>query len=386
MIKRLQVKNFRSIKDLDLTLSLNNVLVGPNASGKSNLLDVFGFLTQIGLLGVNRALTDRFGFPEVAWKGREPGPIHILLDIETAGAEKDQRLEYEIEVDGTATGLITLRRERLTLTQHGSSVDLIDFQSGHGLARRADGSKAFDSPGNPSQSALEFNVPGWEGTQFKEYLTRWQFHRLDPQLMKQINPAGRALFLRETGDNLASWLATLKTSYSEQFRRIEQAAKDAFPGLEEILTELTQFQTTFLSSRDKYLNRPVHVWGLSGGELCFIAFASLILCPPELAAPLHCIEEVENHLNPRLIETLIKLLMQWQAIYSKQGGAAQLFVTTHSPYVVDQFDIGDLIIVEKFNGETRTLRASDKAHLRRLLEDQESGLGDLWYSGALGGI
>ena len=77
----------------------------------------------------------------------------------------------------------------------------------------------------------------------------------------------------------------------------------------------------------------------------FIALASLILCPPELGAPLHCVEEVENHLNPRLIETLIKLLKQWQAVYSKQMGAAQLFVTPHSPYVVDQFEIEDLIIV-----------------------------------------
>src|SRR5207244_11194130 len=99
MIKRLRVKNFRSLKDVDLTLGLNNVLVGPNASGKSNFLDVFRFLTHVGLVGLNRAFTDRLGFPEVVWKGQETGPIHILLDIEITEAGVQYILEYEIEVD-----------------------------------------------------------------------------------------------------------------------------------------------------------------------------------------------------------------------------------------------------------------------------------------------
>jgi len=40
MIKRLQVKNYKSLKDLDLELNRTNILVGPNMSGKSNLIDI----------------------------------------------------------------------------------------------------------------------------------------------------------------------------------------------------------------------------------------------------------------------------------------------------------------------------------------------------------
>lgn len=384
MLRRLRVHNFRSLHEIDLQLGLNNVLVGPNASGKSNILDVFRFLKHVAVDGLNKALTDRLGYTEVAWKGAAAGPVRLVLDINVP--EEQAELEYELEFEGTATGLVTLRRERLTAVKNNRSVNLIDFELGHGLARHADGSKAFDAPGNPSRSALEFDVPGWEGTRFKEYLTRWQFHRLNPASMRQVNPAGRAFALSENGDNLASWLATLKTSYSEYFRRVEQATRDSFGGLQELITELTQFQTTFLSSRDKYLKAPVHVWGLSGGELCFIALASLILGPPELGAPLRCVEEVENHLNPRLMETLFNLLRQWQSVYVKTSDAAQLFVTTHSPFVVDHFSLEELIIVEKREGQTQTFRASDKSHLRQLLENKETGLGELWYSGALGGV
>lgn len=386
MIKRLHIRNFRSLHNLTVDLELNNVLVGPNASGKTNIVEAFKFLTSIAIVGPKKALTDRLGFPEVQWKGKGTGPIYLgvqadLVDLESGPAQ----VEYQIEIDGTALGMVTVVSENLVISVKGSRTELIDFRSGRGVARNIDGSKAFDASGDPSQSALEFNIPGWAGTRFKEYLSKWQFHRLMPQALVQVNPAVRTSFLSETGDNLASWLASLKTSHSENFRRIEQVARDCFPGLQEVITELTQVQTTFLSSRDKYLLRPVSAWGLSGGELCFIALASLILAPPELGAVFHCVEEVENYLNPRLLEALINLHRQWQAYYMKENQASQVLITTHSPYVVDKFDLQELIVVEKKEGETKIIRPSDQPHLQSLLANQDAGLGDLWYSGALGG-
>jgi predicted ATPase len=313
-------------------------------------------------------------------------PIYLRFEADIEDSELGPtQVEYEIEIDGTSLGTITVLKEGLVVSGGGKSVPLIDFASGRGIARNLDGSKAFDSSGDPSQSALEFNVPGWAGTRFKDYLSRWQYHRLIPEALTQVNPAARVAFLLERGDNLSSWLATLKTSFSENFKRIEQVAKDCFPGLQELVTELTQLQTTFLSSRDKYLKQPVNAWGLSGGQLCFIALVSLILAPPELGATLHCVEEVENHLNPRLIETLFNLHRQWQKRYMAESNPAQVVITTHSPYVVDKFELNELVIVEKREGETRVIRPSDQPHLQSLLTDQEVGLGDLWYSGALGG-
>ncbi len=66
--------------------------------------------------------------------------------------------------------------------------------------------------------------------------------------------------------------------------------------------------------------------------------------------------------------------------------AAQIIVTTHSPYLVDRMTLDELIVVEKSDGATRCLRPASKKHLRELLEREELGLGELWYSGALGSI
>jgi predicted ATPase len=135
--------------------------------------------------------------------------------------------------------------------------------------------------------------------------------------------------------------------------------------------------------KEKYLKRPTNLWRISDGALQFLAILSLIFAPPELGAPLVCIEEPENHLHPKLIESLVELLNQRQ---HELGGerAAQLIVTTHYPYLIDMFSLNDLLAVLKEEGGTRCFRAKDKMGLKKVLEQGGLSLSDLWYSGALG--
>lgn len=122
---------------------------------------------------------------------------------------------------------------------------------------------------------------------------------------------------------------------------------------------------------------------MSDGQLSFIALLSLIFAPSDLAAGLYCVEEPENHLHPKLLETLVELAKQVQGELGPEG-SAQVLITTHSPHFVDKFELEELIVVERRGGETHCSRPSDKEHLRELLTREEIGLGDLYYSGALG--
>src|SRR5947208_16599919 len=86
MLKKVHIKNFKSLKDVTLELGRNNVLVGPNMSGKSNFLDFFKFLQDLmmpypGMYpGTQNALTHRHGFGRVAWGGGGDNPIiHFAL-------------------------------------------------------------------------------------------------------------------------------------------------------------------------------------------------------------------------------------------------------------------------------------------------------------------
>ena len=385
MIKKLQVRNYLSLKDVDLKLDGRNVLVGPNMAGKSNLIDCLRFLTSIAIVGLKQSFLNRNGFQEVVWKGeQEETRISLGLTIEVPAEEegKGKSYDYDISIIGSSTGSITVEREKLTVKTDGKTGTLIDLKSGQGKLTHADGSSAF-SLNDPTASALEFNVPGWEGTSFKVLISMWRFYRLIPALIKQVNATTSQNFLNENGNNFSSWMMTLQ-SHREAFRRIEQVATDVLPDLKEILTPPTQFATTYVTTREKHLKGPINIWSMSDGELVFLALLSLIFAPPELGAPLYCIEEPENHLHPRLLETLVEVLTQRQSDLGSH--AAQVITTTHSPYLVDKVSLDELIVVEKSNGATKFTRPASKKHLRELLEREEIGLGELWYSGALGGV
>ena len=202
--------------------------------------------------------------------------------------------------------------------------------------------------------------------------------------MRIFNQSVAASFLTEPGNNLGSWLMTLQTKHGPSFERIARVARDAFPGLERLFTVPTQQGQVFLASQEKYLKTPVSVFQMSDGELAFIALLSLIFTPTELGAPLYCIEEPENHLHPRLLTTLVEVLKQVQEEFSPEE-RSQIVITTHSPYLIDKFSLDELIVLEKREGATVLVRPSDKLHLRDLLEKEEIGLGELYYSGALSG-
>lgn len=392
MIKRLRVRNYLSLKDIDLELGPKNLLVGPNMSGKSNLIDCFRFLTSMAIFGLNKALVDRNGFQEVVWKGGDESRIFFGLTVEVPFDNNPQGkvYDYEISIVGGTTGSYVVEREKLTVklkdirSPYNKTKTLIDLKTGQGTINHIDGTIAFASPINANCSALEFNVPGWEGTTLKTYISVWRFYRLIPAIMKQANAAIAQNVLNENGDNFSSWLMTLQGSHREAFRQIEQVATDVLPGLKEILTPPTQFATTYVTTHEKNLKRPINIWRMSDGEIAFLALLSLIFAPEELGAPLYCIEEPENHLHPKLLETLVEILTQRQSNLGSH--AAQIITTTHSPYLVDKVGLEELIVAEKSKGATQFTRPASKKHLKELLEKEEVGLGELWYSGALGGV
>jgi predicted ATPase len=382
MITQFRVKNYLSLREVDLELRpRKNIIVGPNMSGKSNLIDCFKFLTHMVTTGLNKAFLDRGGFSEVVWKGSDESRISFQVVAEFA-AESAKSYTYDLAIIGSPTGLISVEKEHLIVQSKDTAYTLIDLENGHGRISHADGTEAFAPPG-PGRSALEFAVPGWEGTQVNNFIASWHFYRLIPAVMKQVNGAVGQGFLNENGDNFSSWFMTLQSNHPEEFRLLHQAAVDAFPDLKTVFAPVTQ-SLTATSSHEKHLTRPITLWRMSDGELSFLALLSLIFAPEALGAPLYCIEEPENHLHPRLLETLVELLNQRQNALGSR--AAQLIATTHSPYLVDQVDLDDLLVAEKHHGASQYTRPASKSHLRELLEREELGLGDLWYAGALGGV
>jgi len=392
MITHISVKNFKSLNDVSLRLGRRNVLVGPNMAGKTNLISLFRFLTQMvltttpGAYGLPNAINKNGGFAALAWRGSDSNLISLSLEgafDERNSDNKPKIWRYSLDILGDRSrGSIMVQEEALTISTATGQFPLI--QKDPSTGRRI----LFNQAGailarvdDPTRSALEYELPDWEGNLLRTQFASFYFYFLIPQLMRQVNPVTSPRFLGESGENLSSWLMMIQTRFPESFARIVSAVKDVLPDVVNIITWPTQQSTVFVASSERFLRSPVNVWEMSDGELAFIALLSLIFGPEELGAALFCVEEVENHLHPRLIETLIKL--HSQRLLDPESMAGQVIVTTHSPQVVDKVDLDEIIVVSKRNGETVCTRPGDKPHLRQLLKDEEIGLGDLLYSGAL---
>jgi predicted ATPase len=191
--------------------------------------------------------------------------------------------------------------------------------------------------------------------------------------------------LMPNGDNLSAWLMWLQTNSPEAFARLNEVLHDLFPDLIQIRTIPTPDGRVHLAATEKGLKRATTVWQTSDGFLMLTALLSLIYVPTELSGTLFCVEEPENHLHPRLLETLVELLRQVrQEVLGAGGPLSQVLLTTQSPYLVDRFSLDEIIWIEKKDGETKSHRPADKQHLKKLIENKELGLGDLMFTGALG--
>lgn len=231
------------------------------------------------------------------------------------------------------------------------------------------------------RSALEFELPDWEGNRLRQFFVLFRFYSLIPQVMRQINQAAAPTSLDRTGANLSSWLMVIQTRQQDLFARMNRAAKDALPEIERIFSFPTPQSAVFTASSERFLKSDVPIWQMSDGELCFLALLSLIFVPDQFSGSLFCVEEPENYLHPRLIAELMGLFEQRQAEFADR--AVQAIITTHSPLVVDKFKLEDVIVFERQDGASLCTRPEDKPQLRELLERNELGLGDIVYSGAL---
>ena len=385
MIKRIRVQNFLSLNVVALDLGLRNVLVGPNMAGKSNIIRALKFLTHVSSIGLTEAITKAGGFSGILWAGTDEGKIAFLLteEIIFPNDEKPRTYEYEIVLIGSAsTAAFVLEKETLKRHDAGGEYILADFRSGQGKGFHPDGSVAFEQKERSEKSFLEYSVPGWEGMGAKQVFSRWQFFHLISLAMREVNVISKQFFLNEHGNNLASWLNTLQTTYPDEFKRLSQVIMDVMPDIIGIFTPPTQMGTTFVQIKEKHLKRSMNIWSISDGALQFLALLSLIFAPAELGAPLYCIEEPETHLHPQLIDSLVEILLQRQQEAAKN--ASQIIVTTHHPYLIDKLSIDDLIAIYKKDGSTKCIRGADKKDLKILLEQGDLSLSDFWYSGALG--
>ncbi|HDS45146.1 MAG TPA: DUF2813 domain-containing protein [Methanomicrobia archaeon] len=356
MIKKLKIKYYRSLKDLELELDKFNVLIGPNASGKSNLLDCLAFISELTTDNVYRDLDTRGGYERVVFGGRK---VTIELSLEFMLENKVSEFFISLSENGIV-------EEELSI-------------AGEKIIERHPGEMAKMLVSAPSETKYEQRqLGGWDSAikeypEFRDYLTAWRSYNFMTSDMRRKDSAKKNLVLEKTGGNLAQVLLSLHNERPRTFDKIEEILRQAIPQIDELLTPLTEEGDTYIAIREKGFDSPFNYFQVSDGTLKLLAYITAIASEE---ANVICFEEPENFIHPRLFELLVEVL---------KGSDKQIILSTHSPYLVDFVEPKDVIIVEKKNNATVISRIKEGDKLKERLAELGLALGEYWYGGGLGG-
>ncbi len=370
----------RYVENLTLNINPFIVFIGPNNAGKGNIFDCLLFLSEFVKTGPGAA-RKRGGFEQIVFNGDIGQTISIELQGSIKMQNKERLYRYFIEFESDRYGNCNNKEEAFSLMENGRK-KLLESPSEGGIAITWDetGTKiGVLGAGRDKLYLASFRDQDYYPIlgHFANEVQNWAIFNLSPPLMRSSLPVKRELQLQSLGENLPVVLHVLQTEYPMKFREIEDILKSAVPELEELTTGLTAHEPgqTYVRIREKGLKTSVPAWGMSDGTLRLLGHLATLYLPSP--PPLLCFEEPENYVHPRLLKLMVDLL-------KNASEKTQVLVTTHSPYLVNLLQPEDLFIVEKQDGKTQVKKAKDKKGIKEA--SKTLGLGEMWYSGSLGGV
>ena len=353
-IRRLRLRNWKNFADIEVAIEDRVFLVGPNASGKSNFLDVFRFLGDLASTGggFQEAVRRRGGVSAIRCLAARRNPdieVHVELQEGTEGA----RWRYELAFSQDNQRRPLLHMERV-LQDEKKLVDRPDSDDEDDRVRLRQTHLEQVNVNKPFRSLAEF-------------FTSIRYLHLVPQLVREPDRSVGRTNDPFGGDFLEQVTKTQERTRNARLRRIQKALRIAVPQLEEIDLWRDARGTPHL--RGKYQHwRPQGAWQteeqFSDGTLRLMG---LLWSTMEKDGPL-LLEEPELSLHPEIVRALPQMLARVQR---KTG--RQIFLSTHSPDLLKDEGIGldeTLLIIPKTEGAD-VLPASS---FREFLDLLEGGL------------
>lgn len=378
-IEYLRVKNYRALNDLELKdISPLTVFLGPNASGKSTIFDVFAFLSECFSVGLRKAWDRRGRFKELRTRGAD-GPI--VFELKYREKPKSPIIAYHLSIDEDPKGPY-VAEEWLHWRRHsyGKPFQFLDFQQGAGRVVSGEMPDEEDDRIDEkldSREMLAVNTLGQFArhprvSALRRFITSWYLSYLTAESTRGVPEAGPQERLSATGDNLPNVIQYLKEQRPERLKQILSILSSRVPRLEKVDADLMADGRLLLQIKDAPFEQPILAKFASDGTLKMLAYLTVLYDPdpPQLVG----IEEPENHLHPRLLPVLAEECR----IASNR---TQLMVTTHSPFFVNGLRPKEVwVLYRDEKGFTQARRAADIQGINEFMAEGAK-LGHLWMEG-----
>jgi predicted ATPase len=380
LLRQVKLENLLSFRDTTVELRGLNVLIGANASGKSNLIEAIGLL-QAAPVDLSAAIR-RLGGVHVVCSLAKESPV-AAIQCDWINGES---LRYRLEFAEEAQSFVILREilhDRDSDPEKTSAGTYLYRTSGklYGPKSRKSGGRLNGSAVATIQSALALSKNPADPTPITRIGQEFGAIKIYRDFRTTANSGARIgvstsvpkSSLEDGGDNLALVLHDmdfkgLREKMQAYLNRFSDRFNDVKVGLD------GPFAKTYIE--ESGLLEPLVSWRLSDGTLKFLCLLAVLLEPNP--APLICIEEPEVGLHPDAIQIVAEALVD-------ASERTQLIVTTHSQALIDALSARpeDVLVTDRdFDGGTR-FRRLRKRQLSAWLE--RYSLGQLWRKGEIGG-
>ena len=379
-IDKIHVKNYRALADIHLDLGPINLVFGPNGAGKSTLLDTFYFFRDCAIRGVELASSDRSHGIGILWDGASDDKDKILIELAT------NQVAYLLSFSLSAGRIEPSVGERLKSLSHPQL--LIERSPGSDKVAmyHADIDQIVSiSLREPQKLSLglflDFNRINKEAGYLDRLLhyVRWYNSRFFSlwRLKQNGSESSHETKLWELGQNAWSVLRNLqdKRAVDDRYDTVMRYMREAFPIFDGVVLEQTGPNSVYAGFQEKGRRSQILASGVSDGYLQLLLLLIALFSEGNRPAIL-LFDEPETSLHPWAITVFAKAVKDAATQWSKQ-----VFLATHSPVLISQFEPQDILVAGMEDGHARFDRLHAMKDVQDLLEDYAAG--SLYMSEAL---
>jgi predicted ATPase len=361
-ISRLTICGFKSIQELkDFEPGQINVLIGPNAAGKSNFISFFRMLGWMMANNLQEFVKIQSGGADSLLFNGAAVTETIRAEIRIATDHGNNDYQFRLAYTSGDTLTFLLEKYRFSSFTFENEADWIDLKAPHQEAKLLEAAE-----GNQTARFMKNLLHG---------CACHQFHNTSrTSRIRQYWKTQDNRHLKEDAGNLAPFLLRLREHEQTSYRKIEETFRLIMPMFAEF--ELyPEGNSVLLKWREKGSDRIFAAHEASDGMLRAMALVTLLNQPSSDLPDILIIDEPELGLHPYAIQ-IIGGLLQSASEY------CQIFIATQSPIMVDQFEPDQVVVVERQN-QASTYRKLREKDLHEWL--QEYSLGQLWQKNLTGG-
>ncbi len=344
-LRRVCIRNYKSIGNCHVKMAALSVLVGRNGSGKSNFLDALSFLADGLKSSLDNAIKARGGIDDV--RRRSTGhPRNFRIELELV-LPKWQLATYGFEIAAAKKGAFEVKEEDLQIRDKKNQVT---------AAYRREKGEVVSATLENMPPVREDRLYLSNAAGLPEFRTTYDallsmgFYNLNPESMKELRNPDVGELLDRDGGNIASVIARLSQAGAED--RLRSFLAEIVPGITKVeRIALGPKETLRFWQRVKGSKYPWKFYANSMSDGTLRALGALVavaqLADREHPVRLVGIEEPETALHPAASGALMDALRE-AAVHT------QIIVTSHSPDFLDQVDTeeDELLVVESRDGTT----------------------------------